>query len=372
MKDVVLILGLLAGAYALTALLSRGERGRFGILAGSEYFLLGVAIGPQAIGLLTRTFVEGAAPAIVAGCAWLAFLHGLRIRRSQLSVISGRARVLWLAEPLLSAALVIALASFFFGARGVDRQTLLVWSLVAASSSTSALAWFQKRAVTGDARYAILRSTAQLGGIPTLILFGVVPLWVAPSRELALLIVGGSGLAIVFALLVTFLLGRGQLDPDFTWVAIIGVLSLSTGLCLRANLPVVSIAAIMGVALGSMSHHADGIEQLLAETEKPVTVTLLILLGTAIVFTPPTVFIGAALALLRVIAKLIAGTLLRTRGLVAAGEAGVLIAASLVLSSEDSVRQTIAAALGFSLIAGDLLSTRGFARVPHTNARDNA
>ena len=71
------LLGLLVLAYVGSMLVSGRTIRGFGLPSGAEYLVLGVVIGPHALGLLTRSTITSFEPIFVLGASWMALVAGI-------------------------------------------------------------------------------------------------------------------------------------------------------------------------------------------------------------------------------------------------------------------------------------------------------
>lgn len=364
MKDVVIILVMLASVYGLTTLLAPGERRRFGFVSGAEFFVIGALLGPMGLSLLSQSFVRDVAPAIVAACAWLTFIHGLRLRRSKAAAIP-RARLFSaLAQPTVAAGLMLGalLGTGLAVLLGVSTVVAVLWAIAGASASQGALSWVKSTGPVDEARELTLRTVTGTGGIVTLAATAGLPLLGASDTSTLLLIAGASAGALLFAGLVALLFGRGDFDTDFAWVALVGFLMLGTGMALQLNMPIVSVGVLMGLGIGWFSPHADALDTMVAKTERPAMVLLLLLLGTQLTLSQQVFVVALALVALRFVANALSGALVMLRqglgmgtGVLGGGEAATLILAAAALVRPSSETAVLLAAHGLSLVLGDLL-----------------
>ena len=77
MSGVGVLLGLLVIAYIGSILVSGRTIRGFGLPSGAEYLVLGVVLGPHALGVVQRSAVTSFAPILVVGISWVGLLAGL-------------------------------------------------------------------------------------------------------------------------------------------------------------------------------------------------------------------------------------------------------------------------------------------------------
>src|SRR3954469_13224733 len=103
MSAVALLLGLLVVAYVGSHLMGgRGDALR--LASGTEYLLLGVALGPYALGAVERSTLYAFQPLAVIGTAWITLVIGVGYGTSEGRGISFRGMVTGLLIAALSGA----------------------------------------------------------------------------------------------------------------------------------------------------------------------------------------------------------------------------------------------------------------------------
>lgn len=380
MTTAVLALALFAAAYALSLLGGSSERRRFGFVSGSELIVLGVALGPVGLAFLDKQFVTTLAPGIILVCGWLALQQGLRLRRPQIITMPMRARVGMVVEPLFIGLFTYVACRV---AKLAEHDVALLWSIIASGGTQSALVWAAGRYEVHSARHRWLMHVADGNGILGLLamvyfatpipVFASTGVWVTPAVV--------SVVALILGGLVVLLIGRrGEIDSDFTWVALLGVLALSVGLASRLGASVVAVTALIGVALGWTSPHAGRIKQMIATSERPFMQVLLLLIGMQLDWRPELLGTAVILVAVRLVAKVASHMLLwplydrQDRrgwlmgfGSFAASDSATLIVASAMVAS--GLLEVIVLAYALHAVVGDLLGAPLLVRLLEATAR---
>ncbi len=197
-------------------------------------------------------------------------------------------------------------------------------------------------------------------------LAALVSLMAPPSLAAPLAVyLGAPALACVALGVVTggayaLLSGRSP-DSDTVWVLLTGLTLLIAGLATRLGLPTIVVGFVFGATIAATSRDHALLDEIDAQTEQPLVLLLLMLVGMQLRFANTVPLVASVLAL-RFLAKIIGGTAVgalriggpwTSAGLFGFGGVGVAIAAQVDLLYGDTAGPilTVAAALA---IAGDI------------------
>jgi len=375
MTTVLPLVVLAALATATTVLLERGGRAGYGWVTGSEFALFGVALGPLGLDLLSGDLLGSVRPAVLLAVAWLGFRFGLRLRPSALRTVGWRMILASLIEPVVSLLVLRGLIEGLIRFGAVELAPATAWAIAAVGSATtkSSTAW--ARAQLG-AKGGLTDSLEVMSTLDDVVLIAVAG-WLAPrlapvasqlpvhvwTAGVATLALGGG-----LALLVALLTGRGAFRADLGWIALFGVCALGAGLAASLALAPVSVAAAAGAVVGLLSPHADQFDELTRSTERPAVLVLLLLGGASLHGAWSVLALGAAVAVLRVLAKLGGGLTVarllpkavRRRdlgaGLLGAGGVAFAVAVALAQDLGPSGDLVLASAVAMALL-GDFLGS---------------
>jgi hypothetical protein len=344
-----LLLGLLLLAYLGSNLVGgRAIRG-FGLPSGSEYLVLGFALGPHLLDVVGRSLAHTFEPVVLVGTGWLSLVIGVGyLRVADRWVKPGRAAmgVLLGASTCVAVSALVYLVAPHAGFRGFSREAVALGFGACASATTRhSVRWVVERhgarGPLADFAADAARASALVPPLALTVLFALA----ARGALLPVPVVGRIGITLGFGaglgLIAALLLGR-DFRRDESWGVLLGTGLLCVGAADRAGLSLLGAMIAMGLTLAASRHRLD-IKAMLTPTEKPVLLPVVLLAGAYVNLNLPTpvfVLVGAG-----VVAKIAARVLLGV--LLGAGPARGT-GADFGLSMTASGGFTIAAALAFS------------------------
>lgn len=316
MSEILPLVALLALATAMAVLLERGGRAGYGWVTGSEFALLGLALGPAGLDLFSSDLLGGLSTAIWAGAAWLGLRFGLRLRPSLFAHIP--ARVQWASqlEPLVTLLVLRGLLQLA-SVRGhlvLDGDVAWAIAAVGSASTKSAIAWARTRLGARGPVTDALRGVSTLDDLLAVLGAAVLMprlhpvgshLPAHPGTALGATLALGVGLGVLILLLSS----GPTFRSDLGWVALFGACALASGLSASLGLSSLAVCTAAGACVGRFSRHADALEALTRATERPVVLALLVLGGASLAGGWWLAAVGAAAALLRALAKGVGGFL---------------------------------------------------------------
>jgi len=332
------LLGLLVLAYVGSILVSGRTIRGFGLPSGAEYVLLGVVLGPQALGVIERSVAQSFEPVLIVGVSWMAFLIGLAYRHVGRRV-ARPGRLLF--GVLGSAAVGVAVAfatHFALGKLGLlhgaeQELASLGVGLVSAETTRHMIRWVAERhgaqGPLSDSLADIARGTALVPIAAVAALSASFP-HEGMTLPFAARLGIDFGIGIVLGLVATVLLGR-EFRQTESWGILIGTSLLGMGLAVRLGLSPLGTSFALGLTLSVASRHQLDIRALVQPTEKPVMLPVLLIAGLYVDFGLLRQFwqlIVAAIAA-RLLAELVRGGLLNIF-LPASRASGPLIGLSLI------------------------------------------
>lgn len=354
-----LLLGLLLLAYLGSNLVGgRAIRG-FGLPSGSEYLVLGVALGPHLLDVVGRSLAHTFEPVVLVGTGWLALVMGVGyVRVAHRWINPARAAVGVLLGAVCCGAVtsvVYFLAPLVGGFVGFQRLAIALGvGACAAATTRHSVRWVVERhgarGPLADFAADAARASALVPPLALTLLFALAPGGALPSVP-ALGRVGITlGFGAVMGLIAAQLLGR-DFRRDESWGVMLGTGLLTLGAADRAGLSLIGAMFAMGLALASSRHRLD-IKAMLTPTEKPVLLPVVLLAGAYVSLKLPTpVFALVGLAVLvKVLTRVLLGTLL---ALGPARGTGADFGLSMLASGGFTIAVALAFSTRFSGVAAD-------------------
>jgi hypothetical protein len=313
------LLGLLVLAYVGSMLVSGRTIRGFGLPSGAEYLVLGVVIGPHALGVLTRSTIVSFEPIFVLGASWMALVAGIGygvVGRRRIH--PGRALFGIVTAAGVGAAVAAALYHAFAELGvfpGAERfRAALAAGIVCSETTRHSVRWVVERhgarGPVSDWVADMARASAlvPLAGLGWLLASAPSPLIEGTSLE-RLGVTAAVG--AVCGLVAVVLLGR-EFRRDESWGLLLGTSVLAAGLSAKIGLSSMATLFVMGLTLAVVSRHRLEIKFMVQETEKPVMLPVLLAAGASIALNavPKVGWIVAAALAARLGVELVRGLLL--------------------------------------------------------------
>ncbi|HEX3274612.1 MAG TPA: hypothetical protein VHR43_07140 [Gemmatimonadales bacterium] len=389
MQTTLAALAVLAAGYILAYLLFDRLRDRYGYVGGAEYVLLGVLLGPHVSGLLDAARVEDLTPIVSLAIGWLGMLLGTSFRLPSLALLPADDVRTAFAEAaatfLVAGAILLAMFRWIAGQAWPEATVEAVTlAAVATLSSPAAVDAFVGRARRAAPLLSLLQLTARIDALIGVVAFGLVLAIVhrgdvAPgvrpptATEWAVINLAlGAASGVLFHLF----LGRREGTADRAgisrlFVATAGAIVVASGASYYLNLSPLYTNLVLGFILANSGAAHRDVTRLLAATERPVYLALLVFAGAA--WSPASVdllFLAPAFVLVRLVARfvgarvagdLVAPPALRAprmaRGLLAQGGLAVAIAVNYTQVRPDLnprliLTATLLSVLLFEIVAG--------------------
>lgn len=320
MKELALLLGLLALSYVGSILVSDRTIRGFGLPSGAEYLLLGFVLGKEVLGVLNRSLVVAFEPVLVVGAAWLGLVAGIGYGH----VGTRPVRFSRAAAGVLLAALVgcaVGASVYFalgFGSDLTVRERLLVAlssGAVCCETTRHAVRWVAERhgakGPLSDALADYARASVMVPALALAVLFAAAEGQGLPHLPLYQRALATVAIGVLLGLVAALLLGR-EFRRDESWGILLGTSLLGMGVAARLGLSALATTFVMGFAINLVSPHRVDLKAMVAPTEKPVVLPVAVLAGAfvdirAAFFLP--VLVGVALGS-RVIIELLRGAIL--------------------------------------------------------------
>jgi hypothetical protein len=347
-----LLLGLLLLAYLGSNLVGgRAIRG-FGLPSGSEYLVLGFALGPHVLDVVGRSLARTFEPVVLVGTGWLSLVVAVGyVRVADRWIKPSRAAagiVLGVLSCGAVAAAVYFLSPLFAPFRGFERLAVALGIGACASATTRhSVRWVVERhgarGPLADFAADAARASARVPPLALTVLFALAPGGALPAVP----VLGRIGITLAFGaaigLVAALLLGR-DFRRDESWGVLLGTGLLTAGAADRVGLSLLGAMFAMGLILAASRHRLD-IKAMLTPTEKPVLLPVVLLAGAYVNLRLPTsVFVLVGLA---VAAKIVVRVLL-----------GVALAAGPARGTGADFGVSMLASGGFTIAAALAFSTR--------------
>jgi hypothetical protein len=296
----------------------RAIRG-FGLPSGAEWLMLGVVLGPHALGMFQASVIREFEPLVVVGLGWTTLVLGIDYGYVGERRASLRGLLLGI---LLSASCGVAVASAAFAYlswelhidRGEALDIAIILALVSSETTRHAVRWISERQGAKGPLSDVLAEIADADdALPLLGLGVLVALGTTPNLQVDLSLgwrLGAAGaLAVILGLIAAALLARSLAFGE-SWAVLIGVALLGIGMSMRLGAAALTVMFVVGVVISMVSHRHAELRRLLAPTERPVILPLLVLGGATLnpkTLSPEVVSLLGVVLGARVVAKLASG-----------------------------------------------------------------
>jgi Kef-type K+ transport system membrane component KefB len=333
---------------------------RFFFVAGTHFLLIGVLLGPHAIGLLTPGVLRQFYPLLALGLGWVGLLFGLQLDRHQLSRLSPRLVALALLQAGFAFLLFLAVGMLVFGWRAplgsVEAGALTAAAATACVSSPLGIA------VVSNFLHERGRLTELLLLIASLdACIGIVALQVSYAfynpAESALApgsaVISALGLAIAIGLtfgIVFLWLTRPKPSREELLLFLLGTATFLSGAALHMGLSPLFVGAIAGAVVANLSPLQRRVFRVLQFWEKPIYVVLLVLMGAMLNLANWWIVpLALAYTLVRLLAKLVSAWL-ATRITAPRAQAPSLLGLGLTAQGGMSLALVLSVALSYDTL----------------------
>jgi Kef-type K+ transport system membrane component KefB len=321
-SPVVVLLGLLALAYVGSMLIGgRAIRG-FGLPSGTEFLLLGIVVGPQFLGFVSRDGLESFEPLILFVLIWLGLTIGLHYGYAGERRVAPRRMLAGLGLACLTLVVtgtaVAAAAYVATPLRGSDLAVLALGGAAASTETTRhAVRWVNERyGAKGPLSELVAEVSEADDAIPIgilAVLAVLVPQTDAvslplPAWALTIATVAAGGvMGATCAALV-------DVEPRMSqrWGILLGSLLLTGGAALRLGLSAITAAFVMGIATSALARESVVLQRMVASSERAVMLPVLFFAGASVTWPglEGFVMVVAAAMVSRLVAKLAVARLL--------------------------------------------------------------
>ena len=331
---------------------------------GLVLLLLGIALGPRGLGLLTEPVLASLDPAVSVALAALGVFVGLdvAVRRPREGRLLAAAGVLSGTTMVFVGAGMLLIQYFSSGPDAAVWMIPVLLGLCAASSSTAA-------DVAGEARAAAMRA-GNLADVFPIVLSMLVLAWTRPGAAAASAAVVGQSvlIALTIATAALFLVKQTSSDSEQRVFAL-GTLLLLGGAAAHLSLSALFIGFLAGVywkAVGSPA--ADVLMRDVRYLQDPLLVLVLVVAGARVPLSSEVAGLVAAYIVLCIAGRVMAGWLMAKTvlrecpadvgfQLIAPGVVGVAIVLNVLQANPDlDAARTVFAVVVLGSLGSELLS----------------
>jgi hypothetical protein len=317
-STLVLILLALLGARFSFSTIRVPPGPRLVFRTGTHFLFIGLALGPNALGLLTEDAIRQLFPLLGLALGWIGFLFGLQMDRRNLSHFPPAFHLLALGQAALTFVLFLAVGWIGLRALGgtgqVETLLLLGASATACISTPAGVAListnYQVRGRVRDLLFLVASLDALVGIAALQLAYSLFPpgtlvtgIGMAPGF---LTILTALGLGVVCGILFIWLT-RPRPGSEELVLFLLGIAAFSSGAALQWQLSPLFVSVTMGIVVANLARDPQRVFQVLQDWEKPIYVVFLILAGALLRF--PTLWVlplALAYAIVRAGGKVVA------------------------------------------------------------------
>ncbi|MGE3526968.1 MAG: hypothetical protein AB7I33_13685 [Gemmatimonadales bacterium] len=327
MQTTLAALAVVTVGYIFAYLVFDRLRRRFGYAGSAEYILFGFFLGPRMSGLLSDEAVRELTPIVSLAIGWLGMSLGTYFRLPTLVTRETSQLKVAFSTPVATflTALGVFLALFLLVLGLPMEQGAVLAATLAAISTLSAPAAIDAFASNPQRRshplFPVLQLVSRVDGLIGIMAFGVMVAVfhqgeVAPSvrpptaTEWAVI---NIAVGVVSGILFHLFLGpreewTGEVGGSRLFVALAAAIVIASGASYYLNLSPVYTSLILGFILANTGKAHQDARQLLAATERPVYLALLVFAGAAWTAADPVLlFVAPALVGVRLLSRITGG-----------------------------------------------------------------
>ncbi|HEX4339055.1 MAG TPA: potassium transporter Kef [Polyangiaceae bacterium] len=320
MSSVALLLGLLVVAYVGSQLIGgRGESLR--LASGAEYLVLGVALGPYALGAAERSTLHSFQPLAVIGTAWLTLVIGVGFGFREGRRVSFRGMLTGIVLAAFSGSAAAAAAYIVLDEVWHVAGDALVLvaggvGLIACETTRHAVRWVVGRHGADGPLSTLIAEVSECDDLVPIAGMSVLfPLVDPPDVALHIPVWGWLAITPILGVLLggtAAALLRAEPRASDGWGVILGAALLGTGIASRLGLAPQAVTFAIGVSLSLLSRHRSELRAMLGRSEQAVLLPVLMLSGaeTEVRNLGPLLMLLAAVIVARLLIRLLAAPVL--------------------------------------------------------------
>lgn len=320
---ILILLALLGARFSFsTERIAAGPRLLF--RTGIHFLLIGLALGPAGLGLLSLEATGQLSPFLALGLGWVGFHFGLQLEREKLARFPLPYHLLGIGQAVLSFALFALVGWLLIRMLGLEGDVPIILVLgAAATGSISTPAGiavvssnFLVRGNVRDLIFFISSLDAGVGIIALQVLYSIFrPPGVAPDLgSLSPLALAGVavGLGVVCGILFIWLM-RVRPGGEELVLFLLGICAFASGAALQWGFSPLFVSVTMGAVVANLGRDRHRVFTLLQRWEKPVYLIFLLIAGALLQLpTWPVTALAISYALLRGLVKTVSTAALVT------------------------------------------------------------
>jgi len=295
---VVLLLVLVAAAYLLAHFVVDRLQRRLLVVAGLEYIVLGVLLGPAVPQIRALDDLTQALPVLALAAGWVGLIRGMELRLRALRTTSIGTLRLALGDDIV-AGVSVAIPAYYFLVSGSlgEISSPDAWlaagvlGCCAATGSTDPMDVVEKRYQVRGELVGVLRRSARLGDAAALVTFGILVCIFHHGDENASIDLSwfewtGVSIAIglILGVLFRFFLGNAA-SQNGRFLTLVGVITFASGAAWFLDLSALFINLVLGFILVNLAPTSAEIQSTLHRTERPMSLVLMVFAGA--LWQPP-------------------------------------------------------------------------------------
>ena len=307
---VLILLALLGARFSFsTSSISAGPRLVF--RTGTHFLILGLILGPHALGLLTEGAIRQLFPLLGLGLGWIGFLFGLQLDRRNLRQFPPAFFILTLGQAILT--LVFFLGVGWIGLMALGHGNRVEMLLLMGAAATACISTpagvalistnFKVKGKVRDLLFFAASLDAVVGIVALQATYSLFPpgtmvgeISLAPGL---LWILAALGMGVVCGILFLWLT-RPRPGGEEMVLFLLGIAAFASGAALQLQLSPLFVSVTMGAVVANLSPEPQRVFRVLHEWEKPIYVVFLMLAGALLSFpTPWVVPLALAYAVVR-------------------------------------------------------------------------
>lgn len=287
MSTPLLLVILVAIAYAAAKIAFQWLGRHLLIVSGAEYLLLGILLGPEVSGLLTREALQSFVPFMTLALGWMGAMVGMRLFLPAMVRLRGVFyRVAFVQAVItlfgVTAACMIAFQFIFDVTPAYALVPSLALGAIATCSASDAVSIIVER--LGRRSVVVRQLEVSVGMDAVMAIFTVAALFslnhvAAPalirSPTAVEWMVISSALGVAGGMLFHLFLGEER-DPDRLFISLAGAIVFMTGAATYLQLSPLLPGMLMGAILSNTSRNRHQIEAVLHKVERPLYFVLLL------------------------------------------------------------------------------------------------